>query len=188
MTDIKEKINKLEASLIALNAPVIKHFNPGLPKEHILEVFSANNINPDPTLIALYEWHNGTPLEEPGVRQAFIEVLPTGMFYTLKDMIRLKKEFLGWEYLSEDLGDMNEYWPVFGSREDDMYLLKNTTGEVYYISPHVNIYGNLEFKSIDALVDCVNECYQEKIFVIDPRNGVDADFDKYEKMRLKYNS
>jgi len=50
-------------------------------------------------LIALYERHNGTPLEEPGVRQAFIEVLPTGVFYTLQDMITRKRDLLDWSFL-----------------------------------------------------------------------------------------
>ena len=139
-------------------------------------------------MIALYEWHNGTPLSEPGVRQAFIEVLPTGVFYTLQDMITRKRELLDWSFLVDFLGDLDQYWPVFVSREGDMYLLKNSIGEIYFISPAFNIYGNLEFKSIDALVDCVNECYQEKIFVTDPQNGVVADFDKYEEVRLKYNA
>lgn len=91
-------------------------------------------------------------------------------------------------FLVDYIGDLNQYLPVLGSREGDMYLFQNSTGEIYYISPAVNIYGDLEFRSIDALVDCVNECYQEKVFVIDPQNGLDADFKKYKKMRLKYNT
>ncbi|HUP12107.1 MAG TPA: hypothetical protein VM187_07850, partial [Niastella sp.] len=83
-------------------------------------------------------------------------------------------------------GDMNDYWPVFGSLEDDMYLLKNSTGEIYYISPAVEIYGELEFSSVSNMIDCVNECYQQRIFVIDPIHGLTADLDEYEIIRSKY--
>jgi hypothetical protein len=186
MSYIKEKIDQLEATLIACNATVVNHFNPGMPREQVLELLSGNNIDPNPALIALYEWHNGTPYFEPGLQQVFIEILPEGFFYSLQDMVRLKKEFLDWTYLAEFLGDMNGYWPLFGSREDDMYLLKNNTGEIYYISPAVNIYGDLEFSSLDNLIDCVTECYQKKVFVIDQEKGLTSDFKAYEKLRSKY--
>lgn len=186
MNTIKEKIKQLEATLVACDAPVLEHFNAGLPAEQIFEVLSVYNINPNPGLIALYEWHNGTPYFNQGIRSVFLDILPFCFFYSLQDMIRLKKDLLSWEYLAEDLGELNDYWPIFGSLEDDMYLLKNSTGEIYYISPAVEIYGELEFSSISNMIDCVNECYQQRIFVIDPIDGLTADFDEYEIIRSKY--
>lgn len=183
---IKEKIKQLEAALVACNASVLHYLNPGLPTSQILEVLSANNINLYPGLIALYEWHNGTPYFRQGISSVFLNVLPYCFFYSLQDMVRLKREFLSWKYLAKDLGDMNDYWPLLGSLEDDMYLLKNSTGEIYYISPAVQIYGNLEFTSIDKMLDFAIECYQQNIFVVDPKRGLRTDFDKYEVLRSKY--
>ncbi|MCS3797587.1 hypothetical protein [Niastella sp. OAS944] len=183
---IKEKIKQLEAALVACSASVLHYLNPGLPTAQILEVLSANNINPYPGLIALYEWHNGTPYFRQGISSVFLNVLPYCFFYSLQDMVRLKREFLSWKYLAANLGDMNDYWPLLGSLEDDMYLLKNSTGEIYYISPAVQIYGNLEFTSIDKMLDFAIECYQQNIFVIDPKRGLRTDFDKYEVLRSKY--
>jgi hypothetical protein len=186
MNTIKDKIKQLEAALVACNASVLHYLNPGLPTAQILEVLSANNINPYPGLIALYEWHNGTPYFRQGISSVFLNVLPYCFFYSLQDMVRLKREFLSWKYLAANLGDMNDYWPLLGSLEDDMYLLKNSTGEIYYISPAVQIYGNLEFTSIDKMLDFAIECYQQNIFVIDPKRGLRTDFDKYEVLRSKY--
>lgn len=186
MNTIKEKIKQLEATLVACNASVLHYLNPGLPTEQILEVLSANNINPIPGLIALYEWHNGTPYFRQGISSVFLNILPYCFFYSLQDMVRLKREFLSWDHLAENLGNMNDYWPLFGSLEDDMYLLKNTTGEIYYISPAVQIYGDLEFTSIDNMLDFAIECYQQNIFVSDPKRGLRTNFDKYKVLRSKY--
>jgi hypothetical protein len=186
MDIIKEKIKQLEAALVACNASVLHYLNPGLPREQILEVLSANNINPNPGLIALYEWHNGTPYFRQGVSSVFLNILPYCFFYSLQDMVRLKRELLSWHHLAEDLGDMNDYWPLFGSLEDDMYLLKNSTGEIYYISPAVQIFGDLEFTSINSMIDFAIECYQQNIFDIDPKRGLRTDFDKYEVLRARY--
>lgn len=185
MTDIKEKIAQLAATLQACNAPVLDYLQPGLPPEQIVELLAANNIDPHPALIALYEWRNGVSLHD-GIKRTLLDIFPQGVFYSLQDMIKRKKELLEWDYLAYDLGDLNEYWPVFGSYEDDMYLLKNTTGEIYYISPAVQLYGELEYTSIDAMITCANECYVQNIFTIDTGRGLRTDHDQYEVIRLRY--
>jgi hypothetical protein len=54
-----QRLNKLESLLKDLNAPVIEHFNPGLPKEVIIDFLDSHDIRPIRSLINIYEWHNG---------------------------------------------------------------------------------------------------------------------------------
>jgi len=91
---------------------------------------------------------------------------------------------LAWKPIMNDIA---EYWPVFGSVEADYYIMHNSTGEILYLAPLATIYAEeVEFNSLDDLVDCAIACYQNKAFDVDPQQGVTVDYDKYEETRLKY--
>ena len=175
MTDTKERIAKVEVILKKYDAPVLKYFNPGLAREAIIEFFNENKISLNPALIALYEWHNG--VQDSNVMQALLEIMPMGMFYSLDIMIKDRAMINGWNFM-EIKGD---FLPLLGSGEDDIYLLNNSSGEIFYVCPAANIYGELKFKSIDSMLDFIIDCYEEEIFKIDPINGLEVNEDEYHK-------
>ncbi|HKZ64833.1 MAG TPA: hypothetical protein VJ111_00690, partial [Chitinophagaceae bacterium] len=91
---------------------------------------------------------------------------------------------ISWDYL--ELGDISEYLPLFGSGEDDVYLLKQTTGEIFYIAPAIQIFDSLEYKSIDSMLDCVIECYEGGIFIIDSETGLDVKYEEWAERQMKH--
>ena len=184
MENTKEKLRKLEFILKEKNAPILKYFNPGLSRLEIVAFFERNGIKTNESLIALYEWHNGIDFVNAHVLQPVIELLPMGVFYTTDYMIKTKEDLISWHYL--ELGDISEYLPLFGSGEDDIYLLKQTTGEIFYIAPAIQILGSLEYKSIDSMLDNVIECYEEGIFIIDSETGLDVKYEEWAESQMKY--
>jgi hypothetical protein len=182
MEKTKEKINKIDAILEQSGAPVLKYFNPGIPPEHLIKLFHEQKIRPDPALIALYEWHNGINFPAEGIIHSVVEIMPMSMFYNLEDMLKTREEMAKWPYVK----NASEYLPIFGSSEDDLYLLNNTTGEIFYLSPAATIYGELAFASIDAMLDLIIECYEEKIFTIDHLKGLRCKEDEYFEKLEQY--
>ena len=184
MGNTTNKLKKLDLILEEKNAPILNYLNPGLSRHDIIEFFKKKDITLNQRMIALYEWHNGIDFIRADVLQPVIELLPMGIFYTLDYMIEKKNELVEWDYL--ELGDLNEYLPLLGSGEDDTYLLKQTTGEIFYIAPAIQILGTLEFKSIDAMLDCMIECYKGEIFTIDSVDGFDVNYEEFSNKKEKY--
>jgi hypothetical protein len=179
MSSTKEKLQRLESILVEKKAPVLGYLNPGLGREEIHELFVQKKIEPRPDLIALYEWHNGVRYPVAGVLQPVIEIMPMGIFYDLDQQERSWKNVIRWNYMERP----EEYLPLFGSGEDDLYLLRHTTGEIYYLSPAAGVYGDLQFKSLDDMLDLIIDCYEEGIFRVDPSRGLEADeYDYFAKM------
>ena len=182
MNETEKKLKRLEDLLKENDAPILRFFSPGLSKEFIIEYFNKHSISLRPELMALYEWHNGIDFDAAKVLQPMIEIMPMGIFYTLDFMFSTRSDLTRWNYIENS----NEYLPLFGSGEDDLYLLKNATGEIFYLAPASLIRGELWFKSINAMLDCLIECYQEGILKIAPDEGLVVMFDEYEKKRVKY--
>jgi hypothetical protein len=182
MAQMKNKLQELEMILTKSNAPVLKYLNPGMAREEIVTFFTRHNINPNPTLVALYEWHNGVFFPFPRLKQAMIEILPMGIFYCLDFMLMSREDVIKWNYLE----DPADYLPLFGSGEDDIYLLKNSTGGIFYMSPAVQNFGEFCFRSIDAMLDFIIECYRERVFTIDPEKGLDVNDEEYYPKLERY--
>jgi hypothetical protein len=186
MENTKEKLHQLELLLTERKAPVLKYLNPGLSKDLIVDFFNDRNIPIKDDLVALYEWHDGTYFPVENVIQSQIELFPMGIFYSMEYMFKSKEDLMRWDYLEEGLGDLESYLPLFGSGEDDLHLLKIDTGEIYYISPAVQIVGEKEFNSLNDLLDCIIECYEENILKIDHDSGLNVDFDEFIRKKEKY--
>jgi hypothetical protein len=176
----KERIERLDAALHRRNVSLFDYFNPGKTLEELLVLLNANGIAPNESLIAVYQWHNGVrhssdPYEpEP-------ELIPNGSLYSLEDMIARRADIVDWGYMPEP----ENYLAFIGSLEDDLYLLKNPTGEIYYLSPAVQIFGELAFDSIDSMLDFIIECYEEEILPVDQGN-LETNFDRFfEKLRKR---
>jgi hypothetical protein len=148
-------------------------------------VFNANNIKLNDELIQLYEWHNGISFFEKKVTQPYLELLPMGIPYSLEYAIEAKKQILSLDYL--ELDNLADFLPFFGSGEDDMYLYKQGTGEIYYISPAVQNFGSLEFTSLREMFDFIIECYSIGILNSDSENGLEIDYDEYETIKRNLN-
>jgi hypothetical protein len=187
MNELQNKLQKLSFLLEEKKAPVLKYLNLGISKEQVLDAFLTLKKIPDVKLQTLYEWHNGvTEVNEETVRQSEIQFLPMGIFYSVSDMLKKKKEMDTWEYLTEELQDADKMIPIFGSREDDFFLYNLDTGEICYIAPSIQVYGSSRFKSLDVFIECIIECYLQKAFDIDSKEGLIEDFDKYLQIREQY--
>jgi hypothetical protein len=184
MAQTKNRLQEIESILNEGNAPVLKYLNPGVSRQELLTFFNEQNINPNPALLALYEWHNGINFSVSGMVQSMIEIIPMGIFYSLDFMVMSRKDVIEWNYME----DATDYIPLFGSGEDDIYLLKNSTGEIFYMSPAVQNFGEFVFRSIDTMLDFIIECYREKIITLDPVKGVQAqDYVVYYTKLENYN-
>jgi hypothetical protein len=177
-----DRIGKIDSILRQHKAPLLNFFNQGMTKDYLFDFFKKQNIYPNPALIALYEWHNGVRMPAEGICQSTVELMPMGIFYCLDEMIKGRQLVIDYNFMV----DPHQFIPLFGSGEDDLHLLNNTTGEIYYFSPAVNVYGELEFNSIDSMLDFIIECYEEKIFTIDPLNGLEVRDDEYYSKLEKY--
>lgn len=182
MKKIKNKLFQRELILKEKQAPVLDYLNPGLDKGIIAELLNINKVND--SFLALYEWHNGISLSNEDIFQSVIEIMPMGIFYSIEDVINTRKDILTWKYLK--LEHPENYLPFMGSGEDDIYLLENNTGEVFYISPAIQEYGSLEFRSVESMLDCIIECYKKEIFIIDPERGLEANFDRFCTIKEGY--
>lgn len=190
MPSTTEKLQRLESLLRERNAPVLAHLNPGLPREEIIAFLQTHNIPARPELVALYEWHNGvtTVYDQP---DNLLYLFPFGCFFNLEEMIQMRAVFYD---LVESFKEWNEdsfehpdnYIPILGTGESDMFLLHLSTGEVLDYQPMIQIFGNLMFRSIDSMLDCIIECYETGVFTIDPQTGLENDFDRYWAIKDKH--
>jgi len=173
---IKERIERLDAVLHSKNPSMFDYFNPGRSEEEILGILKTNGIRPNESLIALYQWHDGFRAGVP-----FQALIPNGTLYSLSLMMDSKEELLTWEEIPE----REDYWPLIGAFEMDIYALKNSTGEIYFVSPILQILGQKAFESIDSMLQFITECYEEGILPID-RKKLDAGFEKYNDKIVKW--
>ncbi len=177
-----EKLKRLEKILEQGNAPILKYFNAGLKKEEVAIKLLQNDIYPNESLILLYEWHNGVKYKN-GNDFSQIELLPDATFYSLDWALERRSELIDWAIIDSP----EFYLPIFGSLEDDLYLLKNDEkGEIYYSSPRATIYAELDFKSIDIMLDVLIDCYNERIFEIDSSSGLSYAIDRYFYKKSQY--
>lgn len=190
MPSTTEKLHRLEALLRERNAPVLAHFNPGLPREEVIAFLQTHNIPARPELVALYEWHNGvkTVYDQP---DNVLYLFPFGCFFNLGEMIQMRavfndlvESFREWEEDSFEHPD--NYIPVLGTGESDMFLLHLSSGEVLDYQPMIQIFGAPMFRSIDSMLDCLIECYETGVFTIDPEQGLESDFNRYWEIKDRY--
>jgi hypothetical protein len=169
MNEISSKLELLESIFKEANAPILQHFNSGLSKEEILKIFAVNDIPEHPDLIALYQWHNGVH-SIYGIQNELVGIIPMGSFPNLNEMLALRKDFLSYDYF--EVENRKEYIPFLSGGEDDMHLLRISTGQVYYSSPGIQIYCEPEYHSISSMLDFILNCYKEKILHIHPTEGL----------------
>jgi hypothetical protein len=179
---MKNKLLKLDEILRESDAPILEFLNPGLEKEAIVNWLKENNFNLNDEFIELYQWHNGIDLYLDGSDSLF-ELLPFGKPFTLDEIIIKRDLLIDWEIID----NAHTFIPFAGSGEGEMYLLKNdSSGEVYDFNPFSNVYGDLIFSSIGGMFDCIIECLEKSIFVMDAVNGLQLDFDKNDEIKAKY--
>jgi len=179
----KQKLLQLESILIKKNAPVIKHFNPGLSQEEVISFLASQGIPAIPSLVALYEWHNGVKTVY-GFLDAELELLPFGKLFNLEEMVQMRATFVDW---AEDYFDRTDnYIPFLGSGESDMFLLDLTTQEVLAFQPMIQTFGERMFRSIDSMLDCIMECFEKGAFTIVPEKGLEKDFEAYWQIMEKH--
>jgi hypothetical protein len=182
MNDIELKLGKLESIFKEANAPVLQFLNPGLQDEEIITFFSKTNIPIHPDLLSLYRWHNGV-VSIYGRVTNLIALLPLGAFPNLNEMADLRNDFISYDYF--EVENRHEYIPLLSGGEDIMYLLRISTGEIYYSSPRIQIYCEPEFHSLSSMLDFILRCYQENILRMHPIDGLIVD-ERYWKLSDDY--
>src|SRR5689334_3810491 len=161
MNDIASKLYQLETLFKESNAPILMHFNDGLSEEEIKKFFADNNIPNHSDLIALYQWHNGVK-SIYGLQSSLIDIIPIGSFPNMGEMLALRNNFLLYDYF--EIENRHEFIPILSGGEDDMHLLKTSTGQIYYLNPGIQVYCDLQFHSLSSMLDFILECYKEGIF------------------------
>lgn len=169
MSDITPKLQQLESIFREANAPILRHFNPGLPEREIKKFFAENGIPEHADLIALYQWHNGVK-SIYGLKSHLIDFIPMGSFPNLTEMLALRNDFLSYDYF--EVESRHEYIPMLSGGEDDMHLLRISNGQIYYSSPSIQVYCEAQFRSLTSMLDFILECYKEGVFRIHPDDGL----------------
>lgn len=182
MNEIELKLDMLESIFKAVKAPILRYFNPGLQDYEINAFFSEADIPNHPDLMSLYRWHNGL-ISIYGAYSGLKEFLPSGTFPNLTEMAALRKDFIGYDYL--EIKNRRDYIPFLSGGEDDMHLLRITSGEIYYLNPSVQIYCEPKFHSLSSMLDFILKCYDEGILRMHPIEGLLVD-EKYWKTTDDY--
>jgi len=179
---IELKLVKLESILTDAGAPVLQFLNPGLPDDEIISFFSKNNIPAHPDLLSLYRWHNGLT-SIYGQFNSLVDFSPSGTFPNLNEMVALRNDFINDPCI--DIENRHEYIPFLSGGEDDMHLLRVSTGEIYHSCPGIQIYCIPQFHSLSSMLDFIISCYEEKILSMHPIDGLIID-EKYWKIGNDY--
>jgi hypothetical protein len=182
MSEITTNLRQLESIFIEANAPILGHLNPGLSEEEIRKFFADNGIPQHSDLIALYQWHNGVK-SIYGLKSDLIDFIPMGSFPNLTEMLALRDDFLSNDYFEDE--NRHDYVPILSGGEDDMHLLRTSTGQIYYSSPGIQVYCDMQFHSLTAMLDFILGCYKEGIFQIHPQDGLLVSED-YWSRRFNY--
>ncbi|SEL69517.1 hypothetical protein SAMN04488505_102874 [Chitinophaga rupis] len=169
MSDIRSKLEKLESLFKEANAPVLLRFNEGIPGSEIIAFFTENNIPIHPDLLSLYNWHNGL-ISIYGEFDHLTQLSPLGSFPNLNEMLALRNDFISCDYI--EVGNRHEYVPILSGGEDDMHLLRVSTGEIYHSSPGIQIYCEPRFYSLSSMLDFVLNGYEKGILRMDPIEGL----------------
>jgi hypothetical protein len=169
MSEITPKLHQLESIFRLANAPILEHFNSGLPKEEIKRFFAENGVPEHPDLIALYHWHNGVK-SIYGLKSDLIDLIPMGCFPNLTEMLALRNDFLSYDYF--EVENRHEYVPILSGGEDDMHLLQTSTGQIYYSSPGIQVYCDAQFRSLTSMLDFILDCHNKGIFRLHPQDGL----------------
>jgi hypothetical protein len=169
MNEITPKLVQLENIFKETDAPILRHLNPGLSEGEIKKFFAENNIPEHSDLIALYQWHNGVK-SIYGLKSQLIDFIPMGSFPNLNEMLALRNDFLSYDYF--EVESRHEYVPILSAGEDDMHLLRTSTGRIYYSSPGIQVYCDAQFRSLTSMLDFILECYKEGVFRIHSDDGL----------------
>lgn len=183
MTRLREKLTQLDSILHDGKAPLVRFLNPGLSKKEIVAFLTSHNIYPFPDLITLYEWHNGVNTVY-GHHDEEVDLIPFGALFNLREMIQMREIFFEWA--EKDFDNLKNYVPILGTGESDMFILNTTTGQVLAYQPMIQIDGELAFHSIEALIDCILECFESGAYCIDQEKGIIIDMDKYHLIQEKH--
>ncbi len=100
-------------------------------------------------------------------------MLPFGKLFNLDEMLQVRNIFRDWA--EDDFDNLNDYVPFMGSGESDMFILNTLTGEVLAYQPMIQIIGELEFESIESMINCILECFESNAYQIDYKEGLIID-------------
>jgi len=113
MSNIAAKLDKLETIFKEANAPILQHFNPGLPEKEI-------NV------------------------------------------------------------------PILSGGEDDMHVLKTSTGAIYYSSPGIQVFcDEVAFSSLSYMLDFIIECFQDGSLRMHPQEGLIDSREYWKKLGVE---
>ena len=101
------------------------------------------------------------------------EIIPSGSFPNLLEMLALRNDFLSYTYF--DVENRHEYVPFLSGGEDDMHLLRTSDGQIYHSSPGIQAYCDFAYDSLLSLLEFTLTCYERRLLRVDPTEGLLVD-------------
>jgi hypothetical protein len=85
-----------------------------------------------------------------------------------------------------EVKNRHEYVPFLSGGEDDMHLLRVSTGEIYWSSPGIQVYCEPKFYSLSSLLDFILNCYEKRVLKMHPIEGLIVN-ENYWEFKPDYN-
>ena len=149
-----------------LSHPALGLLNSGLKEVHIREAASLFKIDLPDSVVAMYQWRNGTNLHSTGtdkvLRMGNVCFFPGYLFFSLEDAIST------WNAFSKK-NDWNKLWfPIFGSSAGAMYVVNCDRGSLDYgrILEYGDVYfeADILFYSLPKMLETISRAYEVGVF------------------------
>lgn len=166
------------------NLPVGNLLNDGLSEIEILRSFKNAGLKPTRELIELYQWRNGSPVEEGTVLDD-VQIIPGYHLLSLNDAIK--------SYLAmKDDSRWNPLWfPIFANGGGDFYAadLSKSDGNS---SPIIGfILGEseqeVEYQDFNTMMITFSECFEKGIVYKTEEGYLEMDDDHQAEVAMKNN-
>ena len=177
-------LDRILARLTQLRRPVAQCLQPGLSPD---EIFARESMLPfalSRELEVLYQWRNGTRVEEGDVLgQAYF--FPGFYLLSLDEALQTYAE-------RKDSRQWKAHWlPIFADGGGDFYVapcgLKkpNNTEIIGFI--HGEPEQVVEYESLAAMIQTIDACYARRAFFVDEDGELEVDDDKHREIAHHYN-
>jgi hypothetical protein len=184
MNKVSDFLNVILGFLREWHIPVCDRLNDGLSDKEIERSFEQAGLKPTKELVELYQWRNGTPVEE-GTMLDDVQIIPGYHFLSLKDAI---KSYLA---MKDDDRWSSSWFPVFANGGGDFYAvdLSQSNGEY---APIVGFILNeteqeVEYQSLTTMLLTFSECCEKGIVFKTEAGYLEMDDDQQAGIAMKNN-
>lgn len=189
---MNERLLLLETLLKNKNPQLIQHLIEGTPNDITITFFKSFLLlaNTDDNLCSLYNWHNGTRLNEENHCLNFC-LFPDYIFMSLDNIKETIDTDCFYNFRSEKM------MPILSSTGGDFLSFKieeynqsDKDCKIYYCSPRVTNAKNIisMFDSFNSMIECVIKSYENSFYFINQEDNImDEDFEQVQNLFKKLN-